>query len=287
MACDVIGEKLGQYVDGELDDADRVAVEKHIASCPDCTATLESYQDIATKLAPVEGASVPHELWPSIESRLKPKTDTAVAQTQHRAQTRQRWLSRHAWAVAASLAIVVSLGALIVSLSGSRVQAAPVDFGKLLDELELDPRQAFRNFVQAYEGKPGSREKAKRHADDLDFELPAGLPNGFQLTDVYLLNFGGTPGVAASNVSVDDFLAVIFHPPVQAEDFGTHEDYECVVGKHRGHKVEVGPWRLVHVTDATTCHCVLSKLDESSELPAILMAVAPRSIPTNTHHDHD
>ena len=70
---------------------------------------------------------------------------------------------------------------------------------------------------------------------------------------------------------------LLFHRPVQKEDYGTHKDHACVVGKHRGHKVEVGQWRLVHLTDPTTCHCVLSRLDEQTELPAVMAAVAPDS----------
>ncbi len=70
-----------------------------------------------------------------------------------------------------------------------------------------------------------------------------------------------------------ELLAMIFHPPILEEEYGTHEDRECVVGRHRGHAVAVGEWSLVHVTDPTTCHCILSRLDPSSELPTIIAEV--------------
>ena len=101
------------------------------------------------------------------------------------------------------------------------------------------------------------------------------LPVGFRLQQVYVLQFGEHPGLAASYDRDGEFLGVIFHRPVRDEQFGTHKDYDCVVGKHRGHEVKVGPWRLVHLTDPTTCHCVLSKLDESTGLSEVLAAVAP------------
>jgi hypothetical protein len=72
-----------------------------------------------------------------------------------------------------------------------------------------------------------------------------------------------------------ELVGVIFHPPVLKEQFGTHDDRDCVIGKHRGHAVEVGEWSLVHVTDPTTCHCVLSRLDHERELADVLPLVAP------------
>jgi len=62
------------------------------------------------------------------------------------------------------------------------------------------------------------------------------------------LLFGAHPGVAATYDRDGEFLGTVLHAAVQQEDFGTHRDYECVVGKHRGHKVEVGEWMLVHLT---------------------------------------
>ena len=48
-----------------------------------------------------------------------------------------------------------------------------------------------------------------------------------------------------------------------------------VIGHHRGHAVKVGDWKLVHLTDPSTCHCVLSRLDEATEIPAIMSAISP------------
>jgi hypothetical protein len=42
-----------------------------------------------------------------------------------------------------------------------------------------------------------------------------------------------------------------------------------------GYCVETGPWRLIHFTDPTTCHCILSKLTSDSDLKAVMAAVSP------------
>jgi len=94
--------------------------------------------------------------------------------------------------------------------------------------------------------------------------------------DVYVQGrFGDAPGLAARYERGDEFLAAIFHKPVQCMNQDSNRALPCVVGEHRGRKVSVGDWSMVHVTDPTTCHCVLSRLDEAVELPLILDAVAP------------
>ena len=136
-----------------------------------------------------------------------------------------------------------------------------------------------------YDAEKCSPHQAKRYAPELNFDLPVGLPGGFRLETVYLLRFGDQPGVAATYGRSDEFLGVVFHAPVRQENFGMHKDYPCVIGKHRGHKVSVGEWRLVHLTDPTTCHCVLSRLNEYDELPPVMAAVAPR-LPGSSTHRH-
>jgi len=184
------------------------------------------------------------------------------------------------------IAFVISLGWLGLSQWETKATASPVNFAVLLDGLSFDPHAAFHKFVRHHGGRTATVEAARRHASKLDFEIPEELPGGFVLSSLYVLEFGSDPGVAAAYARNGEFLAAIFHAAVKQEHFGTHKDLPCVVGEHRGHKVEVGQWKLVHVTDPTTCHCVLSQLDENTGLSPILKAVAPRSMDGATHHHH-
>ena len=153
--------------------------------------------------------------------------------------------------------------------------SAAVDYSVLLDALPLDPHKAFRKFLSHYNARESSALEAKRYAANLNFDVPEVLPCGFRRETVYVLRFGDLPGVAASYQRDGEFLGVVFHRPVQKENFGPHKDYPCMVGHHEGHKVSVGQWKLVHLMDPTTCHCVLSRLDEQTELPGVMAAVAP------------
>jgi hypothetical protein len=180
---------------------------------------------------------------------------------------------------AASVLFAVGVGLLGLLWMGNgteEAQASTINFGIMLDEVTFDARGAFRRFLAGYHGREVSMDEARHHGRDLSFEVPALLPHGFSLRKVYTLRFGDSRGVAAEYLRGEgEFLGMLFHPPIQEEDYGTHEDHPAVIGKHRGHKVEVGEWSLVHLTDPTTCHCVLSRLDEVTELPGVLAAVAP------------
>jgi hypothetical protein len=196
-------------------------------------------------------------------------------------------------AIAASIVIVIGLGLFGVpwDRTGGQARAETVDFTILLDAVQHDAVAAFDKFLTQYKAVVATPDEAKRNAPGLNFDLPQTLPGGFELRTAYILRFGEALGVAARYDRGGEFLGVVFHAPVLKEHFGTHKDRACIVGQHRGHSVPVGDWSLVHLTDATTCHCVLSRLNETTELPAVMTAVAPLSAatskePNDHHHDN-
>jgi hypothetical protein len=188
--------------------------------------------------------------------------------------------------MAAAVVLAIGLGMFGLIWMQPRAAAATVDFSVLLDALPLDAQKAFRKFLLLYDAREGSSLEAKRYAPDLNFDVPETLPGGFRLETVYLLRFGDLPGVAAGYERDGEFLGAVFHRPVHKENFGPHKDYPCMVGQHAGHKVSVGEWKLVHLMDPTTCHCVLSRLDERTELPAVMAAVAPELPVGGSRHGH-
>lgn len=286
MNCESARESLGPYVDGELPVAVRATVESHLAGCPACAAEFRSVRAVAKELASPQSIQVPGPLWSDIESRLESSSPQATS------TSRRRLVLVRRFAVAASIVVAVGIGAWALVWHGdgaSVANASTVDFSMLLDALPNDAVAAFEKFLGQYHGRPVSAADAKRNASQLDFEIPEQLPGGFRLEQAYALRFGDESGAAARYSRNGEFLGAIFHRPVHREEFGTHRDYECVIGQHRGHAVVVRDWRLVHLTDATTCHCVLSRLSEQSELPAVMAAVAPHnsaSTPPKSDVDH-
>lgn len=279
MECGDANEQFGSLIDGACPPEVRESLDEHLLDCQACRAELEALRATTGGLAGPSDVEVPAGLWPAIESRLDSPESTTSARVRRR---------RRPWAIAAGVVLAIGMGTAAIHWSGGRsgeAVAAPINFGALLDALPLDAERAFREFLTLYDARSIAPPEARRHAPQLSFNIPDDLPGGFRLTGVYALRFGDAPGVAARYKRGEEFLATIFHQPVQPEDHGTHRDLPCVVGEHRGHKVEVGVWALVHVTDPTTCHCILSRLGESSELPPILAAVAP-GLGDSARHDH-
>lgn len=281
MNCETVQQQLGAHLDGELAAEARQVLTAHVAACQSCREELEALQSLASDLAEPSRADVPENLWAAIERRLDVEQPTAR-------RNRAAWRARVPFRAAAMIALVVGIGALAVVWSDrsvSKAEASPINFGIILDMLPLDAEEAFRKFLVLYEAEDIRPSEAKRLAPELNFEVPETLPGGFRRQATYALRFGDSAGIAARYDRPGEFLVAIFHATRFAEDYGTHKDYPCVVGKHCGQKVEVGEWKLVHVTDPTTCHCVLSRLDEATELPDVLSAVAPGA-GGGTKHDH-
>jgi len=283
MCCKEYKDRIGRFLDNELASDMQAQVGDHLQACKACQLELENLQRLTSQIFDSSGVCMPSDLWDSIELRLSTQETFPTAHTVHR----YRLFRSRQWVLAASLVFVIGLGMLGLSVIDSSAQASTINFGILLDELPVDAHKAFRKFLALYDAQPGSPREARQFAPSLDFETPPALPGGFRLDSVYLLRFGNHPGVAATYDRDGEFLATIFHTPVKKENFGTHKDYPCVIGKHHGHKIEVGSWKIVHLTDSTTCHCILSQLDEALELPAVMAVVAPHTTTTHTHNHHD
>ena len=282
MDCRTTQPQLGLYLDKAMAPGERAAIEAHLAKCRRCAAELAETTETVSALVPQADVPVPEQLWSSIEARLD----------QHRSRRLPWRIFQRPPAMAASILFVIGVGILAASWvgGGSEASAAPVDFSVLLDTLPIDADRAFQKFLTRYGARQVSVMQAKKRGAGLSFDLPETLPGGFDLEQVFVLRFGAHPGVAARYSRHGELLAAIFHPPVEREYFGTHKDYACVIGQHRGHEVAVGDWKLVHLTSPTTCHCVLSRLDHATELPAVMQKLAPLSFGANGEHpaaNHD
>lgn len=278
MTCAEIKGNLGLYVDDEIPLIEAQRIRAHVAECDACRAEVASLRELAAAITDGPTPEVPASLWTGIDRQISKHRPVSIS---------PRPLKRPipVMRIAAVIALVVGLGglAMFVRQSESTAQASTIDFGVILDALPLDPQKALSRFLTLYNAVEIAPNEARSFAPHLDFEVPAMLPGGFQRSNTYGLRFGSSPGVAARYEKSGELLVAIFHPTVHPEQFGTHKDYPCVVGDHHGHAVAVGDWRLVHVTDPVTCHCVLSRLDEI-ELSPVLKAVAPRSKPSDSDH---
>ncbi|GMU23830.1 MAG: hypothetical protein AMXMBFR13_39080 [Phycisphaerae bacterium] len=277
MDCLTAKENLGLFVDGELAGTQRTALREHVAGCESCLIELSRLHWLIHRLRSLSEApeiKAPPDLWPKIEQRLNtPSSKTAAG-------TRTIAFFRRPAAAAAAVALLIGAG-LFMSLwpmaGPQTARAESIDYDVLLDRLSSGPESAFLRFLDHYQAQAITADAARSAAPQLGFSLPPRLPSGHQLERVYKLRFGTSPGIAARYVSGRQPLFVFFHPPTDREHTGKYQEQPCLVGDYHGRQVEIGPWRLVHVTDSATCRCILTTLVLESQLPPILKAVTPDS----------
>lgn len=71
-------DRLSEYLDGDMDAADRAALEDHLARCVDCASVLGELRAVVTTAAMLEDEPPARDLWPGIQARLEPRQSAAT-----------------------------------------------------------------------------------------------------------------------------------------------------------------------------------------------------------------
>jgi len=70
--CMNMEERLNDYLDGLLDEADRQAVDRHLGDCSGCRETLDALRSLHDRSEALPRSLTPErDLWPEIEAGLK------------------------------------------------------------------------------------------------------------------------------------------------------------------------------------------------------------------------
>ncbi|HKC47742.1 MAG TPA: zf-HC2 domain-containing protein [Gemmatimonadales bacterium] len=100
-------DRLSEYLDGELDDAERVALEAHLATCAECTAVLADLRRVVARAQAFDDRPPARDLWSGIAERIGVSTDDLA-----RRRARRRFSFTVPQLIAASVTLVaVSAGA--------------------------------------------------------------------------------------------------------------------------------------------------------------------------------
>jgi anti-sigma factor RsiW len=116
-------DRLSEYLDDELTPAERADLDAHLATCRECTVTLDELRQVITRAGSLLPRPPAADLWPGIEPRLeRPAT---IAPFQPRTASR-RFSFTMPQLVAAGLALMVmSGGGVWVLQHGGRATDAP------------------------------------------------------------------------------------------------------------------------------------------------------------------
>ncbi|MGE5801798.1 MAG: zf-HC2 domain-containing protein [Gemmatimonadota bacterium] len=69
---DLWTNRLSEYIDGELDNTERTALEAHLATCGQCFATLADLRQVVARAKTLEDREPAKDLWAGIRAGLTP-----------------------------------------------------------------------------------------------------------------------------------------------------------------------------------------------------------------------
>ena len=70
MTADRWTDRLSEYVDRELPDAERIALEAHLADCAECRGTVELLEAVQRRAAHLPDRELRQDLWPAIAAMI-------------------------------------------------------------------------------------------------------------------------------------------------------------------------------------------------------------------------
>lgn len=124
MKNDQWSNRLSEYIDGELANGERAALEAHLTGCVDCRATLEDLRRVVVRARDLEDRPPARDLWSGIHKHL------TMAQRLEVSRGSKRFTRRFSLSVpqllAASIALVLlSSGGMWMALRSSPDATTP------------------------------------------------------------------------------------------------------------------------------------------------------------------
>jgi anti-sigma factor RsiW len=104
--------RLSEYLDGELEDGERVSLESHLQSCAECSAIVGDLRRIVRRARTLKQRGPERDLWPRIASRIgatAAEPDEVVALATRRRSSR-RWSFSLPQLAAAGIALMTFSG---------------------------------------------------------------------------------------------------------------------------------------------------------------------------------
>ena len=109
MDCAALDERLADYLEDELDDADRRRIETHVTSCVRCTALVRDLEDIRAGAAELPELVPSTDLWGGIARRIDtPVVPFAVRPAPNVVVARRNFDTLKRAAIAAALVAVTA-----------------------------------------------------------------------------------------------------------------------------------------------------------------------------------
>lgn len=121
LTCAELDERLGDYLEGALDDSSVANIEMHLSGCPACAALVRDFERITRQAAALPGLAPSRDLWAGIEARLDApvialSAHAADRSARHSARTAPtRWRHLRMGTLAAGLVGITAIGTYVVT----------------------------------------------------------------------------------------------------------------------------------------------------------------------------
>ena len=127
LSCEQFEDRLGDYLERDLDATTHTKMEHHRAGCEACAALVAELTAIAQEAAALPALEPSHDLWAGISARIEapvlPLASAAIGSRQ--ATVRPAWTARRWIGAAAAALFVVSAGAIALRQLERPVGSAP------------------------------------------------------------------------------------------------------------------------------------------------------------------
>lgn len=117
LTCPELDERLGDYLEGALDDSAAAAIELHLSGCEACRALVADFERITRSAAALPELTPSHDLWPAIAQRIQaPVADLGAHAATRRAPTATTsWRRFRTGAMAAGLVGITAVTTYVLS----------------------------------------------------------------------------------------------------------------------------------------------------------------------------
>ncbi len=126
MITDPWTHRLSEYLDGDLTESERSALERHLAACPACSTTLADLSRVVMRARALPALQPHRDLWEGIAERIAAERPAAApARAVPPRPARRRFAFAWPELAAAGLAIAVGSGGLAWWAAGRMVAPPP------------------------------------------------------------------------------------------------------------------------------------------------------------------
>jgi anti-sigma factor RsiW len=130
MTDDPWTDRLSEYLDGELTEAERTALERHLAACPGCSTTLADLSRVVLRAGALPAPKPQRDLWEGIAERIAAERGAPPARPAPSGGRQRRWSLAWPELAAAALAIAAGSGGVAWWAAGRAMAPPPVVAGE-------------------------------------------------------------------------------------------------------------------------------------------------------------